>query len=123
MDLNVGDTVYRVVYANDSEYPLRVEKERVTALEGTYSGYVMKTAKENEVPGRGYFIDMYYIGGPYADYNGCTIWWDKNGLRQFINECLLECQKRFDEMIAKINDMDKISFNYDKDGNKVQDER
>lgn len=103
-DLNVGDIVYRVVYANDSGYPLRVEKEKVTVLEGTYSGYVMKTAKENEVHSRGYFIDMYYIGGPYAVYNGYTIWWDKNGLWQFINECALECQKRFDEMIAKIND-------------------
>ena len=103
MDLNVGDIVYKVVYANDSEYPHRVEKEKVTALEGTYSGYVMKTANENGVPIRGYFIDTLYLADTHADYNGCTIWWDKNDLCQFINKCALECQKRFGEMIAKIN--------------------
>ena len=51
MNLEVGDTLYNVIYANDSGYPLKVRKEKITAIEAVTLGTIIKTADLNDIGG------------------------------------------------------------------------
>lgn len=104
-DLNVGDTLYNVIYANDSGYPLKVRKEKITAIEVVKSGTIIKTADLNGIGWyHGYFVDPYYYGCEYMENNGNVIYCDKSRVQELINEAFVECQKRFTEMLDSLKD-------------------
>lgn len=104
-DLEVGDTLYTVIYANDSGYPLKVRKEKITAIEVVKSGTIIKTADLNDIGGyHGYFVDPYYYGCEYMENNGNAIYCDKLRVQKLINEESAECQKRFTEMLDSLKD-------------------
>lgn len=105
-DLEVGDTLYTVIYANDSGYPLKVRKEKITVIEGVKSGTIIKTADLNYIIGgyHGYFVDPYYYGCEYMENNGNAIHCDKLRVQELINEASTECQKRFTEMLNSLKD-------------------
>ena len=105
-DLNVGDIVYTVIYANDSGYPLKVRKEKITAIEVVKSGTIVKTEDLNYImPAmHGYFVDPYYFGCEYIESNGHEFHCDKFRVQELINEASAECQKRFTEMLDSLKD-------------------
>ena len=106
MDLEVGDTLYNIIYANDSGYPLKVHKEKITAIEVVKSaGTIIKTADLNDIGGyHGYFVDPYYYGCEYMENNGNVIHCDKFQMQELINEAFVECQKRFTSMLDILKD-------------------
>ncbi len=107
MDLEVGDTLYTVIYANDSGYPLKVRKEKITAIEVVKStGTIIKTEDFNYImcSTHGYFVDPYYYGCEYMENNGNAIHCDKLRVQELINEASTECQKRFTEMLDSLKD-------------------
>lgn len=106
MDLEVGDTLYTVIYANDSCYPLKVRKEKITAIEVVKStGTIIKTADFNDIGVyRGYFVDPYYYGCDYMENNGNTIHCDKFRVQELINDAFVECQHKFTAMLNCLKD-------------------
>lgn len=99
-DLKVGDTLYTVIYANDSGYPLKVRKEKIIAIEVVKSaGTIIKTADLNYN-----FVDPYYYCSEYMENNGNTIHCDMLQVQKLINEASAECQKRFTEMLNSLKD-------------------
>lgn len=106
-DLEVGDTLYTVIYANDSGYPLKVRKEKITAIEVVKSaGTIIKTADLNYIIGgyHGYFVDPYYYDWEYMENNGDEIHCDKLSVQERINEASAECQKIFTAMLDSLKD-------------------
>ena len=105
-DLEVGDTLYTVIYANDSGYPLKVRKEKITAIEVVKSGTIIKTEDFNYITGstHGYFVDPYYYNREYMENNGNAIHCDKFRVQELINEAFVECQHRFTEMLDILKD-------------------
>lgn len=106
MDLEVGDTLYIVIYANDSGYPLKVRKEKITTIEAATLGTIIKTEDFNYIMGstHGYFVDPYYYGCEYMEKNGNAIHCDKLQVQELINKASAECQKRFTEMLDSLKD-------------------
>ena len=106
MNLEVGDTLYTVIYANDSGYPLKVRKEKITAIEVVKStGTIIKTADLTDIGGyHGYFVDPYYYGCEYMENNGNAIHCDKLRVQELINEASTECQQRFTAMLDSLKD-------------------
>lgn len=105
MDLEVGDTLYTVIYANDSGYPLKVRKEKIVAIEAVTLGTIIKTADLNDIGGyHGYFVDPYYYGSEYMENNANEIHCDKFRVQELINEAFVECQHRFTAMLDVLKD-------------------
>lgn len=107
-DLKVGDTVYKVIYASDSNMPLRIQKEKVTAIEETHSGTVIKTedvVEEGTLHGmHGYFVDSYWYDAECTENGNAEIWWDKFVVQELINNLTAEYQRRITEMLDVLKD-------------------
>ena len=107
-DLKVGDTVYKVIYASDSNMPLRIQKEKVTVIEEVHSGTVIKTediTEENTLHGiQGYFVDSYWYDAECTENNNTEIWWDKFAVQELINNIAAEYQRRITEMLDVLKD-------------------
>lgn len=107
-DLKVGDTVYKVIYASDSNMPLRIQKEKVTAIEETHSGTVIKTediVEEATLHGtHGYFVDSYWYDAECTENNNTEIWWDKFAVQELINNIAVEYQRKFTKMLDVLKD-------------------
>ena len=108
MDLKVGDTVYKVIYASDSNMPLKVKKEKVTAIQEVHSGTVIKTediVEEGTPHGtHGYFVDSYWYDAECTENNNTEIWWDKFAVQELINNIAAEYQRRITEMLDVLKD-------------------
>ena len=107
-DLKVGDTVYKIIYASDSGTPIRIQKEKVTAIEEVHSGTVIKTediVEEGTLHGtHGYFVDSYWYNAECTETNNTEIWWDKLALQELINNCAAEYQRKISEMLNVLKD-------------------
>ena len=107
-DLKVGDIVYKVIYASDSNMPLRIQKEKVTVIEETHSGTVIKTediVEENTLHGtQGYFVDSYWYDAECTENNNTEIWWDKFAVQELINNIATEYQRKFTKMLNVLKD-------------------
>lgn len=108
MDLKVGDTVYKVIYAFGTTTPVRIQKEKVTLIEVVHSGTVIKTediVEEGALHGtHGYFVDSHYYNAECTENNNTEIWWDKFAVQEFINNLSAEYQCRISEMLDVLKD-------------------
>ena len=107
-DLKVGDIVYKVIYASDSNMPLRIQKEKVTVIEEVHSGTVIKTKDiiEDDTfqDTYTYFVDSYWYDAECTENNNTEIWWDKFAVQELINNIAVEYQRKFTEMLNVLND-------------------
>lgn len=109
-DLNVGDTVYKVIYTFNSSSPLKVKKEKVTVIEEVHSGTVIKTediVEEGTLTlheTHGYFVDSHWYNAECTANGNTEIWWDKFALQELINNFAAEYQRRITEMLDVLKD-------------------
>lgn len=107
-DLKVGDTVYKVIYTSNSSTPLRIQKEKVTAIEEIHSGAIIKTEEIVEEGTlhkiHGYFIDSCRYNANYIENDNTEIWWDKFVVQEMINNIAVLYQRKFTKMLNILKD-------------------
>lgn len=107
-DLKVGDTVYKAIYAFNSNTPLKVKKEKVAVIEKVHSGSVIKTEDiiEDDTfqDTYTYFVDSRWYNAECTETNNTEIWWDKFALQELINNCAAEYQRKISEMLDVLKD-------------------
>ena len=108
IDLKVGDIVYKVIYAFNSNTLLKVKKEKVTVIEKVHSGSLIKTEDiiEDDTfqDTYTYFVDSRWYNAECTETNNTEIWWDKFALQELINNCATEYQRKISEMLDVLKD-------------------
>lgn len=103
-DLKVGDTVYKVIYTSNSSTPLRIQKEKVTAIEEIHSGAIIKTEEGTLHKIHGYFVDSCRYNAKYIENDNTEIWWDKFAVQEMINNIAVQYQREFTKMLNALKD-------------------